>query len=114
MKRLLDRDPLTGVEEWFEYDPSNGNVTIEMLQDVEGHLDHTNELRNDEQYSKDGIKRGMWHFAHIPNSVQMRWLGEYGSKNWPMRVGNEKLLFRLLNSPEYRYLKTTNKIHLGR
>jgi hypothetical protein len=55
----------------------------------------------------------MWHYAHIPIVVQNRWLSEYGSKNWPMRPGNEKLLFRLLNSPEWAYLKTTNKIHTG-
>ena len=113
-KRLLGRDPFTGVEEWFHYDPDTGNSIVETLQDVEGHLDHTNELRNDDQYTKDGIKQGMWHYAHIPNVVQMRWLSEYGSKNWPMRPGNEKLLFKLLNSPEWKYLKTTGKIHTGR
>jgi hypothetical protein len=84
------------------------------VQDCTGILDNTNELRNDDQYSKDGIKGGFWHYGQVPVVVQMKWLSEYGSKDWPMRPGNEKLLFRLLNSPEYRYLKTTNKIHLGR
>lgn len=78
---------------------------------MEGHLDHSRELAQDDQYTRDGIKRGMWHYAHVPIVVQMRWLSEYGMKDWPMRPGNEKLLFRLLNSPEWSYLKTTGKIH---
>jgi len=114
MKRILSHDPDFGVTEIFHYDNLTGDVHIETVQDVEGHLDHSRELANDDQYTKDGIKDGMWHYAHIPIVVQMRWLSEYGSKNWPMRPGNEKLLFRLLNSPEYKYLKTTNKIHLGK
>ena len=91
-----------------------GDVSIETVQDVSGILDDTSERRNDEQYTKDGIKNEMWHYARVPIVVQMKWLAEYGSKNWPMRPGNEKLLFRLLNSPDWKYLKTTEKIHTGR
>jgi hypothetical protein len=46
--------------------------------------------------------------------VQLKWLQKYGPVNDPMKKGNEKLLFQLLNDPEWRYLKTTNKIHRGR
>lgn len=113
-KRLLDYDPDTGVSEIFHYDHMTGDVHIETRQDVDPILDVTNELRNDEQYSRDGIKDEMWHYASIPIVVQMRWLSEYGSENWPMKPGNEKLLFRLLNSPEWKYLKATGKIHTAR
>jgi hypothetical protein len=114
LKRLLGYDEFTGVTEYFHYDPDTGNSIVETVQDCTGILDNTNELRNDDQYSKDGIKDGFWHYGQVPIVVQMKWLAEYGMKDWPMKPGNEKLLFRLLNSPEYRYLKTTNKIHLGR
>ena len=114
MKRLLDYDPLTGVKETFHYDELTGDSHVETTQDVEPILDQNRSLANDDQYSKDGIKNEMWHFASIPIVVQLKWLNEYGPENDPMRKGNEKLLFRLLNSPDYRYLKTTNKIHRGR
>jgi hypothetical protein len=114
MKRLFDRNPDTGITEWFHYDHQSGDVHLETVQDVEPILDSNNALRNDEEYSRNGIKNEMWHFARIPDVVQLRWLSEYGRENWPMKPGNEKLLFRLLNSPEWKYLKTTNKIHLGR
>lgn len=88
-----------------------GDVTVETVQDVEAALDRNKALQNDESYSSGGIKNGMWHYAHIPNIVQLRWLTEYGSANHPMKPGNERLLFRLLNSPEWKYLKATGKIH---
>jgi len=113
-KRLLNRDPLTGIEEWFHYDSLTDSVHIETVQNVEPILDGNKDRQNDEQYSKNGIKNDMWHYASIPLVVQMRWLNEYGMDNWPLRPGNEKLLFKLLNSPDWRYLKTTQKIHTGR
>jgi len=83
------------------------------VQDVEPYLDSNKALANDDDFTKQGIKEGMWKYASIPVVVQERWLHEYGSENWPMRPGNEKLLFRLLNSPEWKYLKSTGKIHTG-
>jgi hypothetical protein len=113
-KRLLDRDPITGIEEWFHYDHTTDTTYVETKQDVEPILDGNTGRANDEQYSRDGIKNEMWHYASVPLVVQMKWLNEYGMDNWPLRPGNEKLLFRLLNSPEWRYLKATGKIHTGR
>lgn len=111
-KRLLDHDPLTGITEWFHYD--NGDVHIETVQDTDPILEANKTQQNDEDLTKQGMKEGMWRYASIPVVVQVRWLNEYGSKNWPLRPGNEKLLFSLLNKPEWRYLKTTQKIHCGR
>jgi hypothetical protein len=114
MKRLLDHDPLTGVTEYFHYDHVTKTSYVETVQDVTPILDDNNALRNDDEYSKNGIKEEMWHFARIPIWVQVKWLNEYGRENWPMHPKNSKLLFKLINSPEWKYLKTTNKIHLGR
>lgn len=113
-KRLLDHDPETGVTEYFHYDHTTDTSYVETVQDVEPILDINKTLQNDEDYTRKGIKEEMWHFAQIPIWVQMKWLSEYGLENWPMHPNNSKLLFRLLNSPEWRYLKTTNKIHVAR
>ena len=114
MKKLFDRDNEAGVTEVFHYDELTGDVHIETVQDVEPHLEHNKTLQNDESYTDNGIKNEMWHFARIPVVVQLEWLKRYGPENDPMRKGNEKLLFRLLNDPEWRYLKCTGKIHLAR
>jgi hypothetical protein len=114
LKRLFDHDPKTGVTEIFHYDEITKDVHIETLQDTSPLVDQNKSLQNDDDYSKNGIKNDMWHYASIPIVVQLKWISQYGSHNDPMKKGNEKLLFRLLNSPEWRYLKATNKIHLGR
>lgn len=114
LKRELSYDPLTGMREMWYYDEMTGDVHIETTQDCEPIVDHNVNLANDDQYTKDGIKNEMWHYASIPLIVQLRWLTEYGQENWPLKPGNEKLLFRLLNSPEWKYLKATGKIHFSR
>ena len=114
LKRILSSDKASGITEIFHYDHMTGDVHIETRQDVTKILETNKALQNDESYWKHGVKNDMAHFAHIPDIVQLQWINKYGLENDPMRKGNEKLLFKLLNSPEYRYLKTTNKIHLGR
>ena len=113
-KRLFDHDPLTGVTQWFHYDPMTGDVHLETVQDVSPILDGNKDRANSDEYTKHGFKKDMWHYASIPIVVQERWLNEYGSQNWPLKPGNEKLLFKLLNSPDWRYLKTTSRIHVAR
>jgi hypothetical protein len=114
MKRLFDKDDFLGITEIFHYDELTKTARIETLQDVEPILDANKALQNDEEFTKQGIKNEFWKYANIPAVVQLQWLQKYGPENDPMKKGNEKLLFRLLNNPEWRYLKTTNKIHQGR
>ena len=114
IKRELSYDPMTGVRETWGYDPDTDTTYIETSQDVEPILDINKAIANDDDATRKGIKDGMWRYAVIPLIVQLRWLTEYGSANWPMKPGNEKLLFKLLNSPEWRYLRTTGKIHSAR
>ena len=114
MRRFLGNDPITGITEYFHFDDMTKEIHIESVQDVEPLLDLNRSMANDEDYTKQGIKNGTWHYASIPTIVQLKWLNEYGSKDWPMKPGNEKLLFRLLNNPEWRYLKSTGKIHAAR
>lgn len=113
MKQLLDHDPLTGITEYFDYIPETDTVVVETVQDVTQILDATKALAADTDYTKNGMKKEMWHYAHIPLIVQMRWLNEYGFENWPMHPHNKKLLFQLLNSRDWKYLKATEKIHVA-
>jgi hypothetical protein len=114
MKRLFDRDELQGITEIFHFDELTKTSSIETLQDVQPILDQNKSLQNDDDFTKRGIKNEFWKYANIPVVVQLKWLQKYGPVNDPMKKGNEKLLFSLLNDPEWRYLKTTNKIHRGR
>lgn len=107
MKHLIDYDPIRGISCYFE---QNGNEFIlHHEQDVEAILDTNKRLANLDNYSKKGIKKGMYHYACIPDILIMKWTKEVGSDI--LAPHNKKELFKRLNHPDYRYLKTTHGRH---
>lgn len=109
IKRTLDYDPITGITNKFEYDPINDLTILHTEQDVTKFVEAGKTLQNDDEYSKAGIKKSWWHYAIIPNIVSHKWLIEEGINIFDKN--HEKKVFQKLNSPEYRYLKTTSKMH---
>jgi len=84
-------------------------TVISRTQDVEKILEVNKALANNDEYTKNGFKNEWWHYATIPNIIIEKWLNEeginaYNDDHWPK-------VFQKLNSPEYRYLKTTAKFH---
>ena len=110
-KRVLEYDPLTAITTYFDYDYSSDKTTISREQDVELILDINKAIQNDESISKAGIKDSWWHYAQVPNIVIEKWKSEHGVDMF--NKDHQKAVFRLLNQPEYRYLKTTTKMHRG-
>jgi hypothetical protein len=108
-KRLIDRDPITGEAVWYEYKASDDSATITHTQDVSAILDSNIAMANDPDKTARGIKGDLWKYASIPNVVYVKWLQEKGVDIF--NRAHRKEMFRLLNSPEYKYLKTTNKVH---
>jgi hypothetical protein len=70
---------------------------------------HNDKYRNDPEYSKKGIKNDMWHYACVPNIIIERWMLEHGVNLFDKN--HEAAVWRLINSPEYRRFKLTEKIH---
>lgn len=111
-KRVLEYDPLTGITTSVEYVPETDTTIVHREQDTVGLiLDANKALQNDEKFTKDGIKNSWWHYAQIPNIIIEKWLNEHGVDLY--NKDHQKAVFRLLNQPEYRYLKTTTKMHRG-
>ena len=110
MKRVLDHDPLTGVTEWFDYDPVADEVRIWSEtndRDIKSFLDTTQTQRNDEDFSRRGIKQGFWKYASLPAHV----IVELRSKGIDVfNPGHTKDLVREINA-NYPATKTTNKWH---
>jgi hypothetical protein len=106
MKRILSQSD--GITEIFHHDEQTNESVIETVQDVEPYLEVASILRNDDSYSKDGIKRDWWHFAHVPNIVIDKMLNEDGvnfyDKNDWKKVGE------LLNT-KYSKCKVTYGKH---
>ena len=108
-RELFSHDPLSGMTVWFHFDDTTGDAILEYEQDCEPLVELNKVRQNDAAYSKQGIKQEFWHYASIPNAIQMKWLIEegidvYDDNAWPQ-------IMRKLNDPEYRYLKATEKHH---
>ena len=111
MKKIIDYDPWSGMTTTFEYDELTDQTYVGSEQDCGALLELTAALRNNEQYSRDGMKDSWWHYAIIPPIIIEKWLKEDGVNVF--NRDHEKAVFRKLNSPEYKYLKTTAKMHMG-
>lgn len=112
MKRLIERDPVTGIETWFHKDPATGHVYVEELQDVDPILDVNKAVQNHEPggamgltaFSRAGIKNGMWHVASIPMTLAFKWLNEEGINVF--KRSDWDRVRRKLNDRDYQYLRT--------
>ncbi len=110
-RRLLDFNPLTGEECWFQYDAHTDQAVMTHEQDVSRVLDYSHARMVDDDYTKKGIRDDMWHYAHVPNIVildmKQRFGVDFYDRNHKGRV------IDLINS-EYPYCKTTSKVHRER
>ena len=113
MKRLVDYDPINGITTYCDYNSVTDVTTvISEYDDVSANLELNKALANDPEYWAKGVKAGLAHYAHIPNSIVTKWLIEDGVN--VLDRNDERKVYRLLNSPEYKYLKTTTKMHWGK
>lgn len=108
-KQLLDYNPLTGVSTYFEYEASTDTMLITDVQDVNAILDETAMLRNCDEYSRDGIKNDMWHYARLPLTVMLDMKTRFGV-DLMAKNPDWKSAFKIINR-EYPYLKTTTGTH---
>ena len=76
MKRFIEHDSFTGLSRYYEY--VDGKVLIRTEGDAEGNLEYSKAIRNDTDISKQGIKKGIWHVAHWPPSVQLEMMTKFG------------------------------------
>lgn len=113
MKRVVDYNPVSGITMSVDYDRHTDTTTIiHEFDDVGSALDRNKALANDTDYTKKGIRDGWWHYAFIPNAIIHKWMVEEGINAY--KKEDEARVFKKLNSPEYRYLKTTAKHHTPR
>lgn len=103
----FDYDPATGLRETFDYDPIRDTVTITTSEDVSHLLDKLKAMRNDEDYSRKGIKADLWHYATIPATVEM------AMRNKGIDIYDKnatKAILKEINM-NYPWLRATDKHH---
>ena len=110
MRRLFDHDEFTGITTWFE--PTDDGFALVREQDSGPIVELNKKKQSMGRSFYAGTKEtpqepDMWKLASIPLLVQFEWLQKYGiddissQEHWP-RVQ------KLLNSSDYRYLKTAD------
>lgn len=100
MRRLIERHP-DGTEEWFHWDDGERKFHIEYKNDVQPQLDRMKEISNT---TGGWSKSREWKLlASVPIVVQLEMIKKFGAD--PFKKGNEKLMKRVLNDPDYRYLR---------
>ena len=104
----MNRRPLSnrhGVR--VDFRPQNdGTFLIETSEDVQPHLEMNKALMAaDDPHERR--KQDMWHQAHIPTTVILKWLQEGIDVFNP---DHDAAVNKKLNSNEWRYLKTSEVI----
>lgn len=114
MKRLIDYDPVTGTSVYHDYDPVTDLSQIETRFDAavtQAVIERNKRLANKRGKDEAGIKKSWWHVASIPVAVQSHWLHEHGLNLYDCHQEKDseatRRLRKLLNDPDWRYLKTT-------
>lgn len=108
MKRLLSYDRATGIKEIFHYDEVNDKSYIETIQDVEKAVDNAKALANDPEYTRQNMKTGWLHYAHIPDVLILELRVKHGLNVFDKNHTNA--VFRKINS-DYSHLKVTHMNH---
>lgn len=99
--RLLSYED--GTRTYVEKVGDTWNWKIEH-DDVDVHTDYSRALQNDPDYWKEGVKKDMVHYCHIPPSILMKW--HFDGVN----INNARALINMVNRPEWRYLKCVDKV----
>jgi len=105
-KRVLEVDPITKIITWFSYDDATDTTYISYTGgDAKEKAEHSKALKNNEEYTRKGMKNDMVHYAHISDEMLLRWhcMG--------INIRDKKELFRMVDKPEYSNLKTTTLVH---
>lgn len=63
-------DPLTGASTTFGFE--NDKLVIHKRADLTPNLEFADALRNADEYSAQGIKRGFFHAIHVPEQSQIK------------------------------------------
>ena len=106
MKRLLDYNADTGVREIFESTDAGFNIIYE--QDVEPIFDRNKEAANAGKWGDNDARSEFRKVADIPAVIQMEWLTKHGIDI--LNRNHWAGVKRMLNSNEYRYLRTNEVI----
>jgi hypothetical protein len=87
----------------FHYHNPTGEFAIEHIADIQPLIDSNKKLQNEDHSIRDEFRLS----ARIPDVVVYEWKRLFGVDVF--NKDHAQAVKKLLNSPDYRYLKTTNR-----
>ena len=98
MKRKIDNNQV------FHFHEPTKEFAIEHIQDIQPLVDSNKNLQENDHLMRDELRLS----ARIPLTVYYEWKNKFGVDVF--NPDHKEGVKRLLNSADYRYLKTTKRI----
>ena len=98
MKRKIDSNQI------FHFHEPTQEFAIEHIQDIQPLVDSNKNLQENDHLMRDELRLS----ARIPLTVYYEWKNKFGVDVF--NPNQKEGVKRLLNSADYRYLKTTKRI----
>ena len=98
MKRKIDSNQI------FHFHEPTKEFAIEHIQDIQPLVDSNKNLQENDHLMRDELRLS----ARIPLTVYYEWKNKFGVDVF--NPDHKEGVKRLLNSADYRYLKTTKRI----
>lgn len=72
MAIFFDKDPLTGITQYYDYDPTKDEHLIHSVQDPTALVEQLKQARNNPDAWAKGMKESWVHYASIPPIIEMQ------------------------------------------
>ena len=107
-KRLFDYDPDTKTTTWFI--PTDDGFQLYTEQDVSDIIEanKAKQSAGADYYKRKSSEGEYWRVASIPNIFVLKFLDDHGVNVYGDQ-DHVKATMRLLDSSDYRFLKTTDR-----
>jgi hypothetical protein len=105
MKRLFSHED--GIKTFLETEKEGNKRTWNWsyeFDDVSANVDYSRGLQKEPDHWKEGVKKDMVHYAHIPPSILLKWHFE------GVNINNPRALINRVNQREWSYLKCVDKV----
>lgn len=106
-RHLLDYNPATGEECWFDW-TADENIVMTHTQPVDEILRQAHYWATKPEKTEHGMDHDLWHYARIPNVVIMEMKQKHGVDFFD--ENDSAKVLHLINT-EYSQFKTTHKNH---
>jgi hypothetical protein len=109
---LIDHNPHNGLKKYLGDNPDDPEGLLVRYEQDAASLKAILDANKSAQAESWDKRSEVWHAGHVPIGVMYEWKVKYGVDAWKYASCEEtrRKVNRLLNDPDYRYLRVRNFI----